>query len=341
MGDQSSILRVDEELMVSAVAGAQSGRKLPSVSATVVLTITKDENEAITLEDGVITAVAAGTAEIKAESEIAGISAKLTVTVTKPIDKIVFDPDDSEYFLAAGESTGEITATAQDEDGNEITPRSDWSWASADDGVATVAQTKVPDPNDADKQVIKGMGQHASITGAGPGDTMIMASVEGVSGSIDVSVTGQSVTRELRASRSSGGNVFTWDRGADLNNDGTVEPAWTGDAAAPDGASATTEFEVDIYDANSGERLEFNAAADITVSVTPSGAGARAVTATPGDPAGGTITITVAPPAGSVIDTGGSEWPADTYESFITIRATGADPLKLRFAIVVVDAPSS
>ena len=337
-GGIGEILRVGEERMVKAAARSQSGKILPGVPVTI--TIHEDDDEAITLEDGVLTAAGAGEATVRAESELAGIKGDLTVTVTKPIDKIVFSPDDSEYFLAAGESTGEITATAQDEDGNDITPRSDWSWESADDGVATVAKSMIPDPDDADEMIVKGIGQHASITGAGPGDTMIMATAEGVSGSVDVSVTGQSVTRVLRASRSSGGNVFTWDRGADLDMDETVDPAWTGDAASADGTTATTEFEVDIYDANSGERIEFTATTDITVSVSPSGATARAVSAATPVLAGGTLTITVTPPDGdSVIDAGGSEWDAGTHQSFITIRATGADPLKLRFAIVVVDAP--
>ena len=93
-------MRVGEELMISAVAGAQSGKALPGIPVT--LAITKNDDEAITLEDGVITAVGAGSAEITAESELAGISGTLTITSTKPISKIVFDPDDSEYFLAAG-----------------------------------------------------------------------------------------------------------------------------------------------------------------------------------------------------------------------------------------------
>ena len=335
----SSTLRVGEELTVKAAARSQSGKILESIP--VAITIHEDDDEAITLEDGLITAVGTGDVIVRAESALAGISGDLNITVTNPITKVVFDPDDSEYFLAAGEGTGEITAIAQDDDGNVITPRDNWSWESVDDGVATVAKSMVPDPDDAEKMVVKGIGQHASITGAGPGDTMIMASVEGVSGSIDVSVTGQSVTRVLRASRSSGGNVFTWDRGADLNNDETLDPAWTGDAAAADGTSAATEFEVDIYDANSGERLDFTAVGDITVSVAPSGDGARAVAAATPVLAGGTLTIEVTPPDGdSVIDAGGSEWDADTYQSFITISATGANPLKLRFAIVVVDAPA-
>ena len=49
----------------------------------VALTITKNADEAITLEDGMITAVGAGSAEITAVSELAGISGKLTVMVTK------------------------------------------------------------------------------------------------------------------------------------------------------------------------------------------------------------------------------------------------------------------
>ena len=341
-GGLMATMRVGEELMIVAVAGAQSGKALPGIPVT--LSITKNDDEAITLEDGVITAVGAGSAEITAESELAGISGTLAVKSTKPISKIVFDPDDSEYFLAAGEKTGEITATAQDEDGNDISPRSDWAWSSDDKAVATVAKVMVPDPNDAAKMVVKGMGQHATITGAGPGDTMIMASVEGVSGSIDVSVTGQSVTRELRASRSSAGNTFTWDRGAGLEDDGTgtADPAWTGvSATGAAGGNVGTEFEVDLYDANSGDRIEFQAIGDINVTVAADPTASAVVVGTLTE-AGGTITVPISPPDGdSVIDASGAEWDAGTYESFITITATGADPLKLRFTIVVKDAPTS
>ena len=333
----TATMRVGEELMISAVAGAQSGKALPGIP--VAISITKNDDEAITLEDGVITAAGAGSAEITAESELAGISGTLTITSTKPISKIVFDPDDSEYFLAAGQTTDKITATAQDEDGNDIAPRSNWSWSSADDGVATVAQTKVPDPDDATKMVIEDEGQHARITGAGQGDTMIMATAEGVSGSINVSVTGQSVTRVLSAGTSSLGNVFTWDRGFLPESATTAAPSWTGRTGndPPSATAQTTVFRVDLYDAISGDRIEITATN--TPSVTSSGTAPTGVDITTTAPAvqNGSLVVSVGAPDATA--SGFSDADADTYESFLTISATGANPLKIRFAVVIVDAP--
>ena len=92
-----------------AVVGAQSGKKLASVSATVTIAVTKNEDEAITFEDGMLVAVATGKAEITAKSELAGLSGKLKITVTNPVDKIMFMVGDDEHsgeeFLAVGEKT--------------------------------------------------------------------------------------------------------------------------------------------------------------------------------------------------------------------------------------------
>ena len=338
-------LRVDEESMVSAVAGAQSGRKLPSITETVTMEITKDENDAVTLEDGVLTAVGAGTAEITAESVIAGISGKLTVTVTNPIDKIVFmvgsgdgaTEADSEFFLAASESTDEITAVAHDEDGDVVAPRSDWVWESSDKSVATVKQrTEKKDGKD----VLVMKGAHGTITGAGTGSTSIIVTSEGVSGSIDVTVTGQRVTRSIEASNSNNGNTFTWDRGrVDPDDENSFEAGFTGDTASNDATTASTEFDVDLYDAISGERLDFQAVGDITITNNNSTSSAVIV----GTPtlAGGTLTVTVSAPDGSSVINGNPQIVKGTHQSILTIRTTGADPIKLRFTLVVKDAPTA
>ena len=325
MAPSAVTLRVGEETMVIAAAGAQSGRKLPSVSATVAIAITKDENEAVTLEDGVLTAVAAGTAEITAESAIAGIAGKLTVTVTKPIDEIVFTMGDadapSDINLAAGESTGEITATAHDEDGEVIEPRSDWSWSSSDGSVASVAQTK-----DEDDELVDG-GAHATITGKGSGDADITATVEGVSGSIAVNVTGQSITRVIDPSSSSNGNALVYDRGK------TGGEGWTTPDVTTD--DATTVFDVDLRDVASNALIT-----SWTLGVSPGTAVAGDAT---NDPMVGaaaaaanedgtvTVTITATAPDAAVM--------ADTYETFVSLTATGAREARLRFTITVIDAP--
>ena len=332
-GGVSTILRVGEDVMIEAAARAQSEKVLDGIPVTVA--ITKNADEAINLEDGMITAVGAGMAVITAVSELAGISGKLTVNVTKPINKIVFDPDKSDYSLAAGESTGELMTTAQDEDGKTITPRSAWSWSSADPGVATVAKVK-------DGDMVKGMGQYAMITGAGTGSTEIMATAEGVSGSISVSVTGQRITREFDPSSSNNGNHFVWDRGKTGGAGFTTPDVASGDA--------TTEFEVSLRDMVSNDLLTVwdlgvtpaspvaGTAADpnadpATMQIDPKVGAAGANEGAASAATGGSVTVTVtANPVPDGIDAG-------TYETFVSLTSTGAKEARLRFTIEVIDAP--
>ena len=322
----STTMRVDEELMIVAAARAQSEKVLDGIP--VALAITKNDDEAITLEDGVITAVGAGKAEITAASELAGIAGKLTVTVTKPITKVVFmvgtgdDAKDgpSDIVLAAGQTyMDEITAVAHDEDDNVITPRSDWSWSSTNTGVATVAARK-----DADDKLVD-LGAHGTISGKGAGDAEIMVTTEGdVSGSIAVSVTGQTRTRIIRASTSnSPDNTFTWDR-----ND--ASPAWD---------PATISFDVGLYDAFSSDRIA--GTVNVVSSVTTVAA-VGAATVAPSATADGTVTVTPAPTSpddDQDTDTDGVQTlAAGTRTTVVTLSAVGADPVRILFTTVVVAA---
>ena len=341
MTSASRTLRVGEEIMVMAVAGAQSGAKLPSVSATVTMAITKDEDEAVTLEDGVLTAVGAGTAEITAGSVIAGIAGKLTVTITKPIDKIVFtipDGDDTkaapkEIVLADGQTyANQITAVAQDEDGNTIDPRGDWSW----DGGGVADVKNVTEKKDGkDVPVMKGA--VVTITGDSAGDSEVTATVGGendMSGSIAVIVSGQTRTRKIVASTSSNGNNFVYDRGRTLT-DGTVEAGWTTPATGT--TAPTSVFDVNLRDLDSNDLLTV-----WTLNITGATGSAVAGDATT-DPAVGVnqaavtadgtiaVTISTAAPDAAV--------EAGTYETFISLSATGARAENLRFTITVIDAP--
>ena len=333
MAPSESILRVGEEQMVMAVVGAQSGKKLPTVSATVAMAITKDENEAATLEDGVLTAVAAGTVEITAGSEIAGLTGKLTVTITKPVSKIVFSSA-TDLNLAANESTGEITAMAHDEDDEVVAVRTNWAWESDDTSVASVAQKK-----DADKKLVD-MGSIATITGKGSGDATITATVEGVSGEISVNVTGQSITRVIDPSSSSEGNVFVWDIGLDT-------PAWT-DAGAPEGG---TTFTVSLRDKASNSLIEnWTLGASPAASEASGGAAATPDTDPPvaqvnpvlgatmapanGAATTGSVDVTIAP-AGDGITRGVT---VGTYHTFVSLTSTGAREARLQFTIRVIDS---
>ena len=336
-GDVTRTLRIGEEHTIMAVVGAQSGKKLPSVSATVMIKVTKNEDEAITFEDGMLAAVATGKAEITASSELAGISGKLVVTVTNPVDAIMFvvgedaDEHSGDEYLAVGQSSGKITAVAVDEDGDEVSmPRGSFEWASADKSVATVA---TPNKDDDDNTI----DEEGVITGAGAGETTITATREGVSGSISVTVTGQATTRRIVATTSSNGNTLT----ATRNADGTAN--WT---------DVTTTFNVNVYDTISNERTE-----NFTLGVKLSKAGVFAVgttvtgidqTATPPD-----LTGTAAAGANgdevSITLTGSLTAPADDTNTanvdesenarsdsiIVTLTATGADPVNLRFTAKV------
>ncbi|MCY3771987.1 MAG: hypothetical protein OXG98_08205 [Gemmatimonadetes bacterium] len=337
----STVMRVSEEVMIVAVAGAQSGKALPSIPVT--LGISKNDDEAITLEDGVITAAGVGSAEVMAESELAGIAGKLTVTVTKPIDAIVFMVGDSdgpsELNLAAGETYGsEITAVAHDEDGEAVEPRSNWSWDSTDKSVATVTVSKDPEN---DKKV-KVIGQYAMITGKGSGSAEIMATAEGESGSISVTVTGQRITREIDPSSSNNGNNFVWDRGKTGGAGFTTPDIASGDA--------TTEFEVNLRDLVSSDLLEVwnlgvtpaapvaGTAADpnaspATAQVDPAVGAAGANNGAATVATGGSVTVTV---TASQVPEGITE---GTYETFVSLTATGAREARLRFTITVINAP--
>ena len=210
---------------------------------------------------------------------------------------------------------------AKDEDGNVIEPRSDWSWSSSDDGVATVAARK----DDDDKLVDKGA--HGTITGKGAGDADIMATVEGVSGSIAVSVSGQVQTAMIVASTSSMGNTFTWDRGADT-------PAWD---------PTSTSFQVNLYDLISDDRIIGTVTAttsDATVAdIQGASDGVATVTTTAAGTAAATVQINPAPSAPGD-GTKDADQDAGTRTAVISLTATGADPVRILITVIVKDAPA-
>ena len=345
--DVARTLRIGEEHMISAVVGAQSGKKLPSVSATVMIKVTKNEDEAITFEDGMLAAVATGKAEITASSELAGISGKLVVTVTNPVDAIMFvvgedeDEHSGEEYLAAGESSMEITAVAVDEDGKAVPmPRGSFEWASKDKSVATVA---TPNKDDDDNTI----DEVGVITGAGAGETMIMATREGVTGTISVTVTGQATTRRIVATTSSDGNTLTANRAAD----GTV--TW---------GTVGTTFNVNVYDTISNERtdnftlgVKINKAAVFDVTTTPALSPLLSTTADAdplvlsstasagenGDEIAVTLVGLLTAPADDT-DTDADESDNARQDSIIvTLTATGADPVNLRFTAKVPATPDN
>ena len=305
-------LRVGNTVEIIAAARSQSGKVLESIPVT--LAIEKNKDEAITLEGGMLEAVGIGSAEIKAESELAGISGILSVKVSNPVHKVVLmrtgntDPL-AELVLAITEEAT-IVAVAHDEDGTVISHDallSSWEWESDAPSVATVAAVM-------EDKKLKDKGRHGTVTGKAHGDAMITAMVEGVSSSIAVRVTpGQTTTRFMRASTSDHpSNAFTADVGGDW------EPA------------ETITFRVSLYD-----EVSRDAVVGGTIIATVSGGGSSAILVT-GDGVtddGGGVDIAVTPTISK--NTAYAKQPAT-----ITLNSTGADPIKVRFTIEVKPAPA-
>jgi uncharacterized protein YjdB len=132
----------------------------------------KSDNTAVATvdDDGVVTAVAAGTTRVTATSGGKSGSAKVVVTL-EPVAKVavanIENPDDP--FTVVEAKTIQLVALLTDASGDSLFDRA-VAWASADQNIATVSD--------------KGL-----VTGKSPGTVKITATSEGVSGSADVTVT--------------------------------------------------------------------------------------------------------------------------------------------------------
>lgn len=116
-----------------------------------------------------VAAVGAGGAVITttaADPEGLAVSSGFVVTITLKVTSVAVTPESLE--LTALEEMVRLAATAFEASG-ETVPGAEFSWASGDNAVATV------DPG-------------GVVTATGPGETMIVATAEGVSGSAEVSV---------------------------------------------------------------------------------------------------------------------------------------------------------
>lgn len=114
---------------------------------------------------GLVTAVAAGSANIIATSEGKSGSAALTVT-SPPITSVTVALDSTPISVG---STVKATATARDGTGTVVTGRP-VTWASSNTGVATISSSGV-------------------ITAVGAGTTTVTATSDGVSGTVTLTVT--------------------------------------------------------------------------------------------------------------------------------------------------------
>jgi trimeric autotransporter adhesin len=161
----SSSLTAGATTQASAVARDASGNTLTgraiawSSSNTAIATV----NNA-----GVVTAVAAGTAQIRATVD--GVVGSVTVTVTAPAPVPVASVTASlaAPSIAVGATTN-ASAVARDASGNTLTGRA-VTWSSTNTAVATVSATGV-------------------VTAVSAGTSQIRATVEGVIGNVTLTVT--------------------------------------------------------------------------------------------------------------------------------------------------------
>ena len=280
----SVLLRVGQEAMVKAVVRTQDGTIVEG--AQLVWSI-DDEEEKISVEDGVITALASNystddekfsASKVSFSSPTHLVAGELSVQVSNAVAKVKLSTD-SLIPLAIGE-TMTITASALDSDDKAVPnlgSMGNYDWSS-DTGAAGVGADKHTSGDDKGKFVMAAGGQ-ATITGKKAGDATITASIEGESASVDVDVSGSTITRTIIYTDPST-RTFTWERDQ-------VTAAWA------DGVFQTT-FDIELYNAISNEQIITGFDRDdITLSMSGNAGEKGGLTATLAAAANGVVTATV------------------------------------------------
>ena len=265
IGDGTSVLlRVGQEATVKAAVRTQDGAVVEG--AELVWSIDEEE-EGISIEDGVITALASNynvddakysAAMVSFKSPTHLVAGELSVMVSNPVAKVKLSQD-SLIPLAIGETTM-VTAMALDA-GDKAVPdlgsMGNYEWAS-DSGSAGVAADKHASGAMKGKFVMPA-GAQATISGKSSGDATISASIEGKSASVDISVSGSTITRNIVYTEPDT-RIFTWERDK-------ATPAWKG------GTTSTT-FTVEVYNAISDAQIDLGtdaSAGETPITVTVSG----------------------------------------------------------------------
>ena len=257
-GGTSLLLRVGQEATVKAVVRTQDGDIVEG--ADLVWSIDEEE-ENISVEDGVITALAsnhkggddfekysASMVSFKSTSHL--VAGELSVNVSNAVAKVKLSKD-SLIPLAIGETSG-ISAMALDGDDKPVPnlgAMGNYEWES-DSGSASVAADKYAS-GDKKGQFTGQAGSNATITGKRTGDASISASIEGKSAAVDVSVSGSSITRTIIYTEPS--RTFTYERNK-------AAAAWKDDLIA-------TTFDVELYNAISNAQITTFTDAALTVNV--------------------------------------------------------------------------
>ena len=163
------MLEVGDTHQLMAVARTSEGTVIDGVA----FEWSSDDNEVATVDStGLITAVAAGMAEVTAMAEEV-TSEPISVTVAEPppvVDRVTVGPPSAS--IEEGE-TQQFTATAYDSDNEEISGKT-FRWTSSRTSVATVSPSS---------------GSATTATGVNAGSTTIRAAVDGKSGTATLTVT--------------------------------------------------------------------------------------------------------------------------------------------------------
>ena len=284
-GGANILLRVGQEATVKAVVRTQDGDVIED--ADVVWTIDGEE-ENIEIEDGgVITALASnydtdkGTysaSKISFKSTSHLVAGELSVRVSNPVAKVKLSRD-SLIPLAIGE-TMKVTASALDKDDKAVPnlgSMGNYAWDS-DSGSAGVGADKYASGENKGK-FLKTAGAQATITGKKGGDATITAAIEGKSASVDVNVSGSSITRTIVYTNPDD-NRFTWER------DQTT-PAWKDD-------TFSTSFTFELFNAISDAQLPLESGQTlVTFNVSEGNTAGTVGLATAATYANNTATVTV------------------------------------------------
>lgn len=354
IGDGTSILlRVGQEATVKAVVRTQDGAIVEG--ADLVWSIDEEE-ENISVEDGVITALAsnyniddakysASMVSFKSASHL--VAGELSVMVSNAVAKVKLSQD-SLIPLAIGETTM-ITASALDGDDKPVPDlgmMGNYDWSS-DSGSAGVAADKHASGEMKGKYIGKA-GSQATITGKSSGDASITAAIEGQSASVDVAVSGSSITRTIIYTDPDT-RTFTWDR------DPAASSAW-------EDGTITTTFDVELYNAISDAQISNFDNSALTLSVSGNKASTVGLLATtPNNAANGVVTVQVAvanfdagdpsttpptAPAGTALSgtttapTGIHEKNAGSMSYIVELKVNGAVSKRIHFTIAYGAAPA-
>ena len=284
IGDGTNILlRVGQEATVKAAVRTQDGSIIEG--ADLVWSIDEEE-EGISVEDGVITALASNydaddgysPSMVSFKSPTHLVAGELSVNVSNAVAKVKLSKD-SLIPLAIGETT-KITASALDSDDKAVPnlgAMGNYEWAS-DTGSAGVGADKHPKGHEMAGKFVMAAGAAATISGKSSGDATISATIEGSSASVDISVSGSSITRDIIYTEPET-RTFTWERDQ-------ATAAWK------DGNTSTT-FTVELYNAISDARIDGFDENALGVTVTSGNKAETVGLVATETAAGGVVTVTV------------------------------------------------